>query len=528
MAPQKLWGLMPNLFAYTMLFAWPVLILMTCRNRPLRPAILIALLGGFLLLPEKTEIDLPILPSYDKYLASIVAALLLVAAARSNRRIEIGPVSPGWLPSSKLFLLLTLGLLGGAVATGLTNSAPIAYGPTRLPGMTLYDALSSVQNTLILIFPLLLARRYFGDEEGQKLLLWGLVVALALYGILALWEVRMAPQLHRQIYGFMPHGFRQHVRDGHYRPIVFLKHGLVLSLLLSLAFLAALALSRILPGTRPRKHYIALAAYLFVVLVLSRSLGALALALLFAPIIFFGSTRLQILSAAIIAAMVLSYPLLRNHNQFLIDTVMSAAADISEERADSLNTRLKNEAALLEKGMQNPLFGWGSGNRGRVFDAEGNDITIADGFWIITFAQGGWVRYLSLFGLLCMPILLQATGRNRPGLDLTSAALAIILAVNLIDLVPNSGITPITWMLAGAMIGRLEQRAKQTDRPAAVGPALWGTAGSVLPVATTPSIRTAGTADTAQSPPPSATPRPRSPYAPVLKGHSDRSLHRTP
>jgi hypothetical protein len=36
------------------------------------------------------------------------------------------------------------------------------------------------------------------------------------------------------------------------------------------------------------------------------------------------------------------------------------------------------------------------------------------------------------------------------------AALAIIVSVNIIDLLPNSGLIPWTWLLAGALLGRVE------------------------------------------------------------------------
>ena len=36
------------------------------------------------------------------------------------------------------------------------------------------------------------------------------------------------------------------------------------------------------------------------------------------------------------------------------------------------------------------------------------------------------------------------------------AALALIVAINIVDLLPNSSISPWTWLLVGALLGRAE------------------------------------------------------------------------
>jgi hypothetical protein len=37
--------------------------------------------------------------------------------------------------------------------------------------------------------------------------------------------------------------------------------------------------------------------------------------------------------------------------------------------------------------------------------------------------------------------------------------LAIVLAVNLVDLIPNSWLSPLTWLIAGALLGAAERHA---------------------------------------------------------------------
>jgi hypothetical protein len=106
-----------------------------------------------------------------------------------------------------------------------------------------------------------------------------------------------------------------------------------------------------------------------------------------------------------------------------------------------------------------------------VFDDRGRLVSVRDGTWILALGQHGWVGLISLLGLLTMPILLLARRSLRSPLTAATSGLCVVLAANLIDLVPNSGLTPITWMMAGALIGHLEvlrARAGQTvGEPAA-------------------------------------------------------------
>jgi hypothetical protein len=96
-----------------------------------------------------------------------------------------------------------------------------------------------------------------------------------------------------------------------------------------------------------------------------------------------------------------------------------------------------------------------------VFDDEtGQDLSVTDGRWIITMGQFGFVGFLVEFGLLALPIVraasalkFAASARDQVFLS----ALALILATNLIDLLPNSSISPWTWLLAGALLGRAEE-----------------------------------------------------------------------
>ncbi len=92
-------------------------------------------------------------------------------------------------------------------------------------------------------------------------------------------------------------------------------------------------------------------------------------------------------------------------------------------------------------------------------DESGNDVSVTDGRWIITMGQFGFIGFLAEFGLLALSIVRAASALKYTETmqdEVFLAALALIVAINMIDLLPNSSISPWTWLLAGALLGRAE------------------------------------------------------------------------
>jgi hypothetical protein len=59
-------------------------------------------------------------------------------------------------------------------------------------------------------------------------------------------------------------------------------------------------------------------------------------------------------------------------------------------------------------------------------------------------------------GILTFAVFVMAVRWRRYELDPATAALSVVLAANLIDLIPNATATSVTLLIAGAMAGRLE------------------------------------------------------------------------
>lgn len=349
------------------------------------------------------------------------------------------------------------------------NSDPIRIGITYLPGVGAYDALSASVAQFIYIIPFFLARQFMRRPEDNGAILRSLVVAGVMYSLPMLFEIRMSSQLNLWIYGYYPSDFIQEMRDGGFRPMVFLGHGLLVAFFAMTSTVAAAALwrtrTRAISGVAPSLAI----TYLAAVLLLCKTASATLYAALLVPLVRWASPPRQALAASILVCIALTYPLLRTANLIPTKSILEVANTISPDRAQSLNTRFDNEEQLLNRALQRPLFGWGRFGRNRVYGGwNGGDSSITDGHWIITLGQFGFVGFLAEFGLLGFTVF-RAAVVFRLIRDWREAeylgTLALIVAINMIDLLPNSSIRPWTWLLAGALLGRAEAIREIAHRP---------------------------------------------------------------
>ena len=138
-----------------------------------------------------------------------------------------------------------------------------------------------------------------------------------------------------------------------------------------------------------------------------------------------------------------------------VDRVIALARSISGDRADSFEFRVANEEALMERAALRPLAGWGTWGRPLIHNPEsGQSTSVTDGAWIISIGSFGWLGYIASFGLLTLPILLLARNGRKLGLSPATAGLALVMAANLLDLLANATLTPVTWLIGGALLGR--------------------------------------------------------------------------
>jgi hypothetical protein len=463
--------------AYVVLLVFPLVVVALFRKLPLQHALIWSIVSGYLILPSSDVvfIDLPVVPALDKnFLPAVVAAIMCYSLMRKAARTERHSVArggkprvpsnvlPGWLPRSYLGIILIVMMMIGAIASVLTNGDRLIYGDTSLPGQRPYDAMAGVLGAFVIILPLLLGRKFLSDDAGHMNLLKIVCVAALAYSLLAVIEIRLSPQLNRLVYGFFPHEWVQHIRPGGFRPVVFLDHGLKLGIFFAVALVATGILMRSSKSGQ-RLGYALAMVYLLAVLFLSNNLGAMLIAMALVGVVIFFPIRLQLTSATVIAAIVLTYPILRGADLAPTETVVNLADRIDSDRAGSLQFRFDNEDILLEKANERPLFGWGQWGRWRVFDEDGTNVAVSDGEWVITIGEFGWFGYIARFGLFCFPIIALALARRRHALGLATTGVVLMVSANLIDLLPNSDPSPIIWLAAGALMGRLEAKSQTSS-----------------------------------------------------------------
>lgn len=411
----------------------------------------------YLFLPERFAINLPGLPDIDKTAAvtiGLVLAFLLhrekfSAITRPSKRSSAIKV---WVGS--FFALMVL----GALFTLFTNREPLFYGPTVLPALRLWDSISLLSGLAFFVIPFFFAWRYLPTPTAHLELLRALVAMGLIYSLLMLVEIRLSPQLHTWLYGYFQHSFVQHIRGG-FRPIVFLQHGIAVGFFIFMAVLAALAQWK---STQETKWLLA-SIWLFSVLAISKNMGAMVICIVSVILYVFATHRVKGLFAVTVALIVLIYPAFRQAELIPLEKVVDLAAAVSPDRAGSLQYRLNNEDQLLSRAYIKPFGGWGGYARDQIFNNEGVRTSVSEGRWIQTIGSRGWLGYIALFGVLTVPIFLARKPISTAQTPPETTVLAIIMAGNLIYMIPNSTLTPISWLVFGSLSGYLRHYPSGID-----------------------------------------------------------------
>src|SRR5689334_15199358 len=434
----------PNLPSTIAFLIWPIVALVLYRRQSVTRATLWTILGAQLFLPPNVYYKFEMIPYFDKGSIAVFSAFigcLFVAGRRIRFVRQLG------LAEFLIFLVIF-----SPVVTALLNSDPVQIGRTDLPGVGLYDGLSSALSQFVMVLPLLLGRELLRSPEDTLEILRTIVIAGLIYSLPMLFELRMSPVLSIWVYGITPGEMQQAFRDGGYRPIVFIGHGLGVAFYTMMSVVAAMALwrARIRVWRLPSSG---VAIYLAILLYLCKTAASLIYGTLGAALIRFAKPRLQLQIAMVLTTIVLIYPLLRSADLVPTDAIVQNIAVISEERAGSLKTRFDQEQLLLAHAHDRIVFGWGRFGRSRL---EGS---VTDGAWVIILGQFGLVGFLALFGLISLPVFRAASALKFVKSNEESvlfAGLSLIVTFKIFDLVPNSGLEPWAMLLIGALLGRAE------------------------------------------------------------------------
>lgn len=422
-----------NILARLALSAWiPAVLISFLFLRP-RLAVLAALAAGSLLLPVYI-IPIPGPIEFGKAEVICFAVLLGIICFDPRRLLDY------WPDAIDVFWL-------SWIVTGSLSSLSNDLGA--------YDAFSVfLSRALLWGVPYLVGVLYLNTRAGLCSMLWVLFLSGLAYVPLCLFEVRMSPQLHYLVYGESQHSFEQTIRGGGYRPMVFMAHGLELSLWMGAATIAGCALWI----TSRTKRLLGLQLLPMVVvtgvtLVLCKSTGAIVL------------TSIGILLLSSIAgpwlrwAVLLGIPIYLAIRLFgdggLENLLVQLSMMISDDRGGSLKFRFDNEVILLERAWQQPWLGAGGWSFGSLSDPEtGEAVPVTtDSFWIIALATTGFLGLFGLIGIFWSALfrfeVAALRERLRPTVELTAAA--VITMMLLVDSLINAFIPPLYIAIAAGL-----------------------------------------------------------------------------
>jgi hypothetical protein len=458
-----------NAFAWMALLSWPIVVLSVygARRHRARLARTTAwmMLLPVMFLPSSMTVGIGALGKHRIALLSIALALQIFHRNELLARAR-------WQNFPRIILAF---MVVGAFMTVRTNSDVLTFGTRVLPSLTIRDATWMAYSFFIdMYLPFAIGQRVFKNERDLRDLFDVLSLCAMVYVPLCLFELRFSPQLHSWVYGFMPSDFIQALRGTGYRPIVFMNHGLGVAMFLFSSLCAALALARGRAATRPSPAL--RAGVTAVILLLSRNMGSIIYA-------FFAGLSQYLLSAkaigrlvTLLGVFVLAYPVIRSSGIVPTREIAEFFGKINPERQASLQFRFDNEDALLARANQRPILGWGSWGRNRIYEWWGEageegagsaDVSVTDGTWIILLGSFGFVGFAGFFSLLVVPLVRfwRNSVKLQPNLLPLLQGLALMVAVFMVDLLPNSSSDFLPVAYAGALFTLSDRLRYQARTP---------------------------------------------------------------
>lgn len=403
-----------------------------------RRAILVAVIGGALLLPI-TAVAIPgPLPDLDKSTAILAGVLLgiLVFDRDAFLRVRLA-----WVDVPIIVWVLSPFL------SSLAN------------GLGVYDGISAVlENLLAWGIPYWLGRVYFFEAQALNDLAWGIFIGGLLYVPLCWFEIVNGPYLHFYLYRIYPDAALEAFRFGGWRPIVFLEHGLQVALWMTAASVSGIVL--LLSGALARWGRWPGAAAVLVLVVTTfalKSVNAWVL-LAFVSALLLVSVRLR---RPWLVWTVMGVPLLYLGARTVLGWYAFELAYLVElvlpGKKNSVLFRLVNEIQIAERAWLQPIWGWGRWGRAFIGREGGLPVLTPDSMWIAALGQQGFLGLLAFLSVVFLPPFLftlrePAAQWLSPRLAPVTACAFVVLVFALDSLV-NSMMLPAYLIAAGGVVG---------------------------------------------------------------------------
>ena len=335
-----------TLLAYLALFGWIPAVVVIFALLPARQAAAIAVIGGWLLLPPY-RIAVSNFPDYSKITAASLGMMfgtLFFGSITSSHSVHGGSTCPCYFGVSAAW-----------------------FRPSQTASVCMMAYPSCCADILTWGLPYFFGRIYFGDSGGLYTLTVGIIIGGLAYVLPCLWEVRMSPNLLGRIYGSSNW---QGTRFGGYRPNVFFNTGLECGMWMTAVSLTAWWLWRcgVVTKIGGISFGIVWLPILLVVTFLCRSSGSLFL-LTGGIAVLWASARFR--TRMLLVALVLFGPVyvgLRIPNLWSgKGLVRLFATYFSESARGRCNIASLARDLLIDKAIEQPVFGWGGWGRSDVY-----------------------------------------------------------------------------------------------------------------------------------------------------------------
>lgn len=406
------------------------------------------------------------LPGYKAFTWSFLLAMFFLPSNLDNELQVVGlpditkvaAVTYGMLPATLLFHLhkvrltrkwdlLLIAMLGSVVFTALAN------------GQETYDGVSNALSYFVeFVAILFLMRVHLRTTEHGRYFLHGLYWLSIFYAPLLVWEWRMSPQWHTDVYGYFPHQFFQMARWGFYRPLGFFPHALDCAYAYAIVFMIGYGFIR---NREPGIPLWSMAGPT-VGLVLSMSMGPYFFALAGVALIELHVGRRigfwRTVTPFILIGIALYF--CENHHNF--DFLVQFAGMFSFERAESLLYRLEAFELYIQNIVNRPWFGHSTFGRGRI---EG---LATDSSLLIYLLSYGYVFTGTLYGwygaqLVGIKNVVNRTVGKVGGTDFPGLACywALWLCIVYNFVVEGTALLPL--MMCCGYVGNLSAAAREEE-----------------------------------------------------------------
>jgi hypothetical protein len=429
------------------LYGWLLVTYILFTQKKVEVAILLSVIGGTMFLPTAT-FDLPLI-TYSKNTAISIGILLSLAITGKSKGYRFHFCITDIFVLSWCFL--------GTMMTSLIN------------GLGFYDGIfRSIGNILTWGVYYWAGRKFFSSNESHRYLTYYILIGSLIYLPLCLIEIRLSPQLNYWIYGFYPHSFLQHIRNGGFRPMIFMQHGLMVSLWMAAGTL--ISFTYWLEGTYKKIYNVPIKFIfmgLFVTTIITKSSGAAILMLIGLGLVFLYHKRKMTILVKILLIFIPFYLIFRIMNVIATDDVIDFISQhFNAERTQSLWFRMFQEDLYVKNMSGHKLFGWGGWSRSAPVDPRtGRLLIVRDSMWLGIYSEFGYIGLLSTYAtLLAGPWNLYRKNRIKK-LKIDSFILTIVVLLFCLDSLLNSMMNPVYILCAGVLVSKAQTLTMKKKRP---------------------------------------------------------------